>query len=372
MIASLHPIHSRPVAVALVALAALAAAAPSAPARVGGATRAVAARHTPGHPSVSTHGRRPSRHARPRHSGKGGAVAANPYTHGGCTFWAWANRTDLPGNLGNARNWAANAARAGFPVDGRPEVGAIAVYQPGVYGAFAPYGHVAVVTQVAGSRILISEASYNPRFPDYGDHEIYHRWTGIVQVQFIHRKTAPVTPPTTPPSPPASTTAPPPPTASPQFTNRLLNPGFESVPGIPSWFRNNLADGVNWSVYSDTGVAHGGTWFVQTNTAQAGGSISQDLPLPPAAGDVYRFSVWMRSAGGQPYTACPTIWALGTPNTPAQTCATVGAAWQQVTTTMVVPSGGQFSRLRVEIYESTPHLNLDLDDASLVGPLHYF
>lgn len=114
------------------------------------------------------------------HGGKG---ASNPYAGGGCTAWAWANRPDLPGNLGNARYWGVNAARAGFPVDNTPQVGAIAVYQPGSYGAYYPYGHVAVVTAIQGSRIQISEASY-----PY-DNIIYRgRWTGIVGVQFIHQR----------------------------------------------------------------------------------------------------------------------------------------------------------------------------------------
>jgi surface antigen len=324
-----------------------------------------AAHHPPRHASISTHGRHPVRHSRTVSVGHGARPARNPYTHGGCTFWAWANRSDLPGNLGDAWHWAIGAARAGFPVDGNPQVGAIAVYQPGVYGAFG-HGHVAVVTQVAGSRILISEASFDPRFPDYGDHEIYHRWTGIVRVRFIHRKPQP--PP--PPSHAADTVSPPPSGAEPQPVNLLRNPGFENVPGAPGWFRNNLAAGVNEQVYSDTGRAHGGSWFFETNTKQRGGSIAQDLPYAPGPGDRYEFSIWLRSASGQAYSACPTIWALGTPNTPAQQCATVGGTWQQVTTTLAIPHGtpaGQYSKLRVEVYEGTPALNLDLDDASLIA-----
>ncbi len=147
------------------------------------------------------------------HGGKG---AANPYAGGGCTAWAWANRPDLPGNLGNARYWGANAARAGFPVDNTPQVGSIAVYQPGSYGAYYPFGHVAVVTAVQGNRVQISEASY-----PY-DTIIYRgRWTGIVGVQFIHQKgyspptPPPTTPPTTPPGGSQTPTPKPPPTPTP-------------------------------------------------------------------------------------------------------------------------------------------------------------
>jgi surface antigen len=132
--------------------------------------------------SIST-AHRHGQHLAVAHGGRG---ASNPYAGGGCTAWAWANRPDLPGNLGDARFWGTDAVRAGFPVDNTPEVGAIAVYQPGSYGAYYPWGHVAVVTAVQGSSVQISEASY-----PY-DNIIYRgRWTGVVSVQFIHRKGAP-------------------------------------------------------------------------------------------------------------------------------------------------------------------------------------
>jgi surface antigen len=160
---------------------------------------------TPSSVSGHLHKRTVSYHKR-HHSTRRDGIGSygNPYTGGGCTYWAWQNRQDLPGHLGNARYWAANAAQAGFPVDGTPEVGAIAVYQPGIYGAFGA-GHVAVVEQVRGNQIYISEASYRPYLPDDGDNEIDRRWTGIVGVQFIHHRgygqPAPASPPSTAPVP---------------------------------------------------------------------------------------------------------------------------------------------------------------------------
>jgi hypothetical protein len=161
------------------------------------------------------------------------------------------------------------------------------------------------------------------------------------------------------------------PTQSPALpVNLLSNPSFESVPGAPGWFRNNRAAGVNEQVYSDAGRAHGGSWFLETNTAQAGGSIAQDVLGAPGPDERYQFSIWMRSPTGQPFGVCATLWALGTTNTAGQTCATVGGAWQQVTTSLAIPHGvasGQYSKLRVEVYENTTALNLDLDDASLIA-----
>jgi surface antigen len=422
--------------------------------------------HGKKHPSIPTRGRHAIKAGKHSGVGRGAAPAYNPYTGGGCTYWAWANRSDLPRNLGNAMDWARNAARAGFPVGGVPEVGDIAVYQPHVYGAFAPYGHVAVVVQVSGSRILISEASYNPRLPDDGDNEIYHRWTGIAGVQFIHHRQA-AAPPSNPaapspaavtyphhvyhtcangacglrlhaapsisstvtgvlgdgaevdivcqttgdgvsgadgssspvwdylsngsyaadyyidtpgsngafsppiplcgsPTPPSSPTPTPTPTPTRGLPNLLYNPSFEIEPGAPGWYRNNLAQAVNEQVYSDPSRAHDGSWFLETNTSQAGGSIAQDVEQAPVAGHEYDFSVWLRSPGGQPFSVCVVVWALGTNNTPGQTCTTVGGAWQQVTATLVPPQiGGQYTKLRAEVYENASGVNLDVDTASL-------
>ena len=128
----------------------------------------------------------PSLFAPSEEVGKGST--SNPYACGGCTSWAWRNRTDLPERLGNGRYWGSSARAAGFPVDGTPEVGAIAVYQPGSYGAAPYYGHVAYVEQVSGDRVYISEASYNPQRADCGDNLISRRWTGISGVEFIHQK----------------------------------------------------------------------------------------------------------------------------------------------------------------------------------------
>ena len=71
----------------------------------------------------------------------------NPYPYAKSTYWAWQNRPDLPANLGQAKDWATNAASQGRPVNQYPRKGDIVVFQPGVYGATAE-GHVAVVEQV--------------------------------------------------------------------------------------------------------------------------------------------------------------------------------------------------------------------------------
>lgn len=85
------------------------------------------------------------------------------YPWGQCTWWAATRRADIgkpiPG-WGNAATWAGSAASAGYTVDGSPSAGSVIVFQPGVLGASAGYGHVAMIEEVRGDgSILISESN---------------------------------------------------------------------------------------------------------------------------------------------------------------------------------------------------------------------
>lgn len=55
---------------------------------------------------------------------------------------------------GNAKNWLANASRAGYAIGKTPQVGAIISIKAGYYG------HVAIVEEIRESTILISEMNY--------------------------------------------------------------------------------------------------------------------------------------------------------------------------------------------------------------------
>ena len=76
--------------------------------------------------------------------------ASASYVYCSCTGYAWSMRQDLPGDMGNAKDWAWKAATAGFPVDGSPQAGDIAVFPAGVGGAHATLGHVAYVEAAYG------------------------------------------------------------------------------------------------------------------------------------------------------------------------------------------------------------------------------
>ena len=83
---------------------------------------------------------------------------STPYTSGQCTSYAWYMRQDLPGNLGNAYSWAANAAAAGFPVDNSPQAGDVFQTTSGYFG------HVGYVVAVNDDgTILVRELNYNYR-----------------------------------------------------------------------------------------------------------------------------------------------------------------------------------------------------------------
>ena len=81
-----------------------------------------------------------------------------PYVAGQCTQWAWYNRPDLPGNLGNANTWAVRAAAQGYYVDHNPTPGSIFQTSAGYYG------HVGYVESVNGDgSVVVTEMNYTYR-----------------------------------------------------------------------------------------------------------------------------------------------------------------------------------------------------------------
>lgn len=97
----------------------------------------------------------------------------NHYAYGNCTYYV-ANRRDVPSNWGNARNWLAGAKRAGFSTGATPQVGAIAWTSAGYYG------HVAIVEEVAGNSVRVSEMNY------LGYNRISTRWVAASAFQYIY------------------------------------------------------------------------------------------------------------------------------------------------------------------------------------------
>lgn len=91
-------------------------------------------------------------------------VPCDSYPDGQCTWWACMRGRRLGMDVGrywgNGGDWAASAAGLGYEVTtSNPVSGAIVSFPPGVQGADATYGHVAVVEKVDPSAgiLLISE-----------------------------------------------------------------------------------------------------------------------------------------------------------------------------------------------------------------------
>jgi len=98
----------------------------------------------PGHPTYTMHD-----------------FAGDPYSRyfGVCTWWAWYKHQD-EGMLGNARDWPAHARALGYATGTTPQVGATAVFQPGVQGASA-LGHVGHVEELLDNGwFVISEMNF--------------------------------------------------------------------------------------------------------------------------------------------------------------------------------------------------------------------
>ncbi|HEX6513431.1 MAG TPA: CHAP domain-containing protein [Chloroflexota bacterium] len=97
--------------------------------------------------------------------GIGTAAAAAPVNRfywGQCTWWAANVRPDIGARVwGSAYNWNWSAQAAGLKTGTLPAKDAIAVYQPGVQGAWGA-GHVAHVLSVSpdGYHFTVDEMNY--------------------------------------------------------------------------------------------------------------------------------------------------------------------------------------------------------------------
>lgn len=122
---------------------------------------------TPSQPSIPSQPSTPSTPVvtRPSTGGQGTSNGdyGNAYAAGPCTWWAYERRKQMgigtPSYLGNGGQWWSTAPSYGLRVDHSPQVGAALSFLPGQEGASSPWGHVAVVEQVNGNSILISESN---------------------------------------------------------------------------------------------------------------------------------------------------------------------------------------------------------------------
>lgn len=116
------------------------------------------------------------------------------YANGHCTQYVYyrlaANGKMIPTNLGHAKNWAGNAAAAGYTVDNRATPGAIICFPAGwsapggAYNSDPNYGHVAVVEKVENGVVYFSDMNFG------GQNGVVksHKLTGsqLAGASFIH------------------------------------------------------------------------------------------------------------------------------------------------------------------------------------------
>jgi surface antigen len=171
-----------------------------------------------------------------KRDGSGGD--ADLYPHGQCTWFVAKQRPDLPyfrGRSGDAKNWIKSAQAYKIPTGTRPRAGAVAVFEPGQYGA-GYYGHVAYVTAFDAKRITVTEANYRRR--PVGSKRTLPRQG----VRFIYSVGDDVTPPAPPPPP---LPPPPPPLAQPVLPTiaTLLVSGPTGIAGAPDHGGSNGGTG---------------------------------------------------------------------------------------------------------------------------------
>ena len=114
--------------------------------------------------------------------------AGDPYSgsFGSCTWYAWYRHQDESlMQLGNAAQWAYTAASHGLSTGSQPEVGATAVFQPGVQGA-SGLGHAAHVEAVySGGWFMVSEMAFTWNGGGWGRVSYRYAHTGA-GVSFIY------------------------------------------------------------------------------------------------------------------------------------------------------------------------------------------
>jgi hypothetical protein len=143
----------------------------------------------------------------------------------------------------------------------------------------------------------------------------------------------------------------------------LVNPAYDE--GFSGW---HAWPGENYTVYPGPGPGAEGDHYLETNTGSAGpgGSIYQDVPAVLVPGHTYAASILLRSPSGSPVQVNLVLWGLGQSGSEVgQTTITVSSTnWTRYSTALDA-SSGTFTDLRVQLYVSTPGVNVDLNGATL-------
>lgn len=95
------------------------------------------------------------------------------YTPGQCTWYVAGADSWIPPGLGNAASWLTNAPAKGLRVGHSPQVGAVAVLEPGTPGLNVSVdGHVARVVGVSGDTVQLEDMNWNYRPFQVSNHSL--------------------------------------------------------------------------------------------------------------------------------------------------------------------------------------------------------
>ena len=221
----------------------------------------------------------------------GSGAGAELYPRGQCTWYAARQRPDLPyfpGLSGDAKNWVTSARSRDIPTGAEPRVGAIAVFQPGQYGA-GFFGHVAYVRAVAGDKITVTEANYRGR-PAGSSRTV--GWSGV---RFIYREALPpiLGPPAPPPMPTPTSNPPqprPPLDLLSQASLRLVSESLGDQAGNSVAIAGDMnQDGLSDMIVGAPGVGNSSNGYTTTGSAYVVfGRLGGDVALQSLGANGFR------------------------------------------------------------------------------------
>ena len=152
--------------------------------------------------------------------------------------------------------------------------------------------------------------------------------------------------------------------AAPAQANVLTNSSFERPSG-QGWTLVGAGGPVQVGTLTTPGVAREGVGFGVARTPNAGSSFIQDVSVANGPGRSYSYSVWVRSADGQPFKGRVALWGLGqNPSEASVTDFTAGGSWTLISAPL--SPAAAHDTLRAEIYMLTANADLYVDGAQVI------
>jgi hypothetical protein len=137
----------------------------------------------------------------------------------------------------------------------------------------------------------------------------------------------------------------------------LKNPDFEA--GQAPWDRQNMPGAVDLEVIANKAVARTGSNYLQFRTAEAQGSISQDVTVTAPSVTAIAYV----RAKDTSVTGSLAIWDIGA-NASIDAPFTVGQTWTQIVVMLGMKSTGANRPIRIELYQDTTDLYLYVDSVT--------